>query len=356
MSLRAEIFEQPDVLRRLLTAQAGAAVEIAGEVARAGIDYVYLAARGTSDNAGRYAQYAWGALGRVPVALAAPSLFSVYRRPPRLSRALVVGISQSGQSPDVVAVLAEADRQGAPTLAITNDPASPLARAARFVLDTATGPERAVAATKTYTAELLAVALVAAALAPGERPDAERSAAELTRELERVPGWVEEMLAREDEVAAAAGLRRFREVDRCVVLGRGYDYATAWEWSLKLKELAYVAAEPYSPSDFQHGPVAMIEAGSQVLAVAARGAALDGTRDLLARLAGERGAELTVLSNDERTLALAATPLALPAELPEWLSPLVAIVPAQLFCLHLARARGCDVESPRGLSKVTRTV
>jgi glucosamine--fructose-6-phosphate aminotransferase (isomerizing) len=349
VSLRDEILEQPAVLRRLLAAQAGAADAIAAEVARAGVDYVYLAARGTSDNAGRYAQYAWGALGGVPVALAAPSLFSVYRRPPRLGRALAVGVSQSGQSPDIVAVLEEAARQGAPTLAITNDPASPLARAARFVLETATGPEEAVAATKTYTAQLLAIALLAAAMAP-----AGGLAGGLAGDLERVPGWIEEMLRREDEVAAAAG--RHRAVERAVVLGRGYDYATAWEWSLKLKELAYVAAEPYSPSDFQHGPVAMIEPGFPVLAIAARGAALDGTRDLLARLAGERGAELTVLSNDERTLALAATPLPLPAALPEWLSPLVAIVPAQLYCLHLARARGCDTEAPRGLRKVTRTL
>ncbi len=353
MSLRGEILEQPAVLRRLLAAQSGAAAAIAAEVARTGIDYVYLAARGTSDNAGRYAQYAWGALGGVPVALAAPSLFSVYRRPPRLGRALAVGVSQSGQSPDIVAVIEEAARQGAPTLAITNDPASPLARAARFVLDTATGPEDAVAATKTYTAQLLAIALLAAAMAPAGGLGGDL-AGELAGDLERVPGWIEEMLGREDDAAAAAG--RHRAVERAVVLGRGYDYATAWEWSLKLKELAYVAAEPYSPSDFQHGPVAMIEPGFPVLAIAARGAALDGTRDLLARLAGERGAELTVLSNDERTLALAATPLPLPADLPDWLSPLVAIVPAQLYCLHLARARGCDVEAPRGLRKVTRTL
>lgn len=353
MSLRDEIFEQPEVLRRLLTAQAVAVAAIADAVAREGVDFVYLAARGTSDNAGRYAQYAWGSLDRLPVALAAPSLFSVYRRPPRLRRALVVGVSQSGQSPDVVSVLTEASRQGAPTLAITNDPASPLARAARFVIDTATGPEKAVAATKTYTAELMAIAMLAAAMAD-DATKGTSGTESLAGQLERVPGWVEEALGLEAEVEAAAG--RHRALDRCVVLGRGYDYATAHEWSLKLKELAYVAAEPYSPSDFRHGPVALVDGGFPVLAIAARGAALAGTRELLATLAAERGAELLVLSNDEPTLALARTPLALPADLPEWLSPLVAIVPAQLFCYHLARAKGCDTEVPRGLSKVTRTV
>lgn len=350
MTLRAEIFEQPEVLRRLLGAQADAVAEIAEQVTREGVDYVYLAARGTSDNAGRYAQYVWGSVNRLPVALAAPSLFSVYHSPPRLARALVVGVSQSGQSPDVVSVLEGASRQGASTLAITNDPASPLAAAARFVVDTATGLEEAVAATKTYTAELMAIAMLAAAMAS----EASAGDGALAEQLERVPGWVEEALGLDEPVAAAAERRRI--LDRCVVLGRGYDYATAHEWSLKLKELAYVAAEPYSPSDFQHGPMALVGEGYPVFAVAARGPALEGTRELMASLARERGAELVAISNDERTLALAESPLALPADLAEWLSPLVAIVPAQLFCYHLARVKGCDTETPRGLTKVTRTV
>jgi glucosamine--fructose-6-phosphate aminotransferase (isomerizing) len=345
MSLRAEIFEQPAVLARLHERQGETVAEVAHAVRREGVGYVYLAARGSSDHAGVYALYAWGALLGLPVALAAPSLFSVYSRPPRLRGSLVVGISQSGQSPDIVAVLLEASRQGVPTLAITNDPGSPLAAAARFVIETCAGSEAAVAATKTYTAQLMAIAMLAAALADDPRFDGE---------LGRVPGWVEETLELDPAVEAIA--ERYRFMDQCVVLGRGFDYATAREWSLKLKELTYVGAEPYSPSDFRHGPVAIVESGFPVLATVARGPVLSGVRELLETLVTERGAELLAISNDEAVLALASRPLPLPASLPEWLCPLVSIVPAQLFCYHLARAKGHDTERPRGLTKVTRTV
>lgn len=345
LSLHAEILQQPEVLRGLLNSAADAVNAVARAVADGGIEHVYLAARGTSDNAGRYAKYVWGSLDRLPVALAAPSLFSVYRRPPRLRGALVVGISQSGQSPDIVSVLTEAARQGAATLAITNDAASPLAKAARYLIDTRAGREEAVAATKTYTAQLMAIALLGAAMAADD---------DLSAELERVPGWVEEALALEGRIESA--VERYRSMDRCVVLGRGYNYATAYEWSLKLEELTYVVAEPYSPSDFQHGPVAIVDRGFPVFATAVRGAVFEGTRELMATLREAREVELLALSNDDEALALAQTPLALPSDLVEWLSPLVAIVPAQLFCYHLARAKGCDTEVPRGLSKVTRTV
>jgi glucosamine--fructose-6-phosphate aminotransferase (isomerizing) len=278
------------------------------------------------------------------VALAAPSLFSVYRQPPCLRGALVVGISQSGQSPDIVAVLSEAGRQGALTLAITNDPASPLARASEFVLDLCAGPERAVAATKTYTAELMAIAMVSAAL------NEDRAAVEILR---AVPGLVEEALRSEEAVARAAG--RLSAMDQCVVLGRGYNFATAHEWSLKLKELAYVVAAPYSSADFLHGPIAMVEPGFPVLAVAPAGAAQRDMVALLLRLHHEHRADLLVISNDQEVLAGSQALLWLPMDLPEWISPMVSIVPAQLFCYHVTCAKGHDPEKPRGLSKVTLT-
>jgi len=344
MALYEEIREQPDVLRRLLAGQLGRAEEIARAIRARRPRFVYLAARGTSDNAGRYAQYVLGCFHALPVALATPSLFSLFGRPPDLHEALVIGISQSGQSPDIVRVVEHGARQGALTLAITNSPESPLARAAGQVFETCAGPELAVAATKTYTSQLFAVALLSASLADSE---------EHRRDLARVPAALEQALEREAAVRRVA--ERFRAMDRCVVLGRGFHFATAHEWALKLKELGHVAAEPYSPADFQHGPIAILERGFPVLAVAARGAAFDDTLALLARIGGRQDVELLVASDAEEALALGGAALPFDGDLPEWLTPIAAIVPAQLFCLHLARAKGLDEESPPGLSKVTRT-
>ncbi len=344
MGLREEIHEQPAVLQRLIEVGWVHIQEVARAVRQRDILYVFLAARGTSDNAGLYAKYLWGAQNRLPVALAAPSLFSVYHQPPYLSRSLVVCISQSGQSPDIVSVMQEGRRQGALTLAITNDSISPLALEAEWVLDVGAGEETAVAATKTYTAQLMTVALLSAAL--GE------SNSQLEA-LRVVPDLVQEVLAMDDLIQRA--VERYRYMHQCVVLGRGYNYATAFEWSLKLKELAYVVAEPYSSADFRHGPIAVVEPGFPVFAVAPQGAVYSDVLALLRFLAHDHQAELLVISNGPEALSLAHAPICLPAELLEWISPLVSIVPAQLLTYHLARAKGWDTETPRGLRKVTRT-
>lgn len=344
MGLRDEIFEQPAVLEGLLAGQAGAVARAAEAIRARGVTGVYLAARGTSEHAGIYGQYLLGAFGGLPVALAAPSLFTVYGRPPRLVGNLVVGVSQSGQSPDIVAVVEEGRRQGALTLAVTNDPTSPLARAAELTLEISAGAERAVAATKTYSGELMLFAMLAAALEGGAaRQD----------ELRLVPAAARAALAIEDEVAAAAA--RFQTMGHCVILGRGYHFATAMEWALKLKELTYVVADRYSTAEFQHGPVAMVEPGFPVLAVAPSDPGHAAVHALLAELARDKGAEVLALSDDEATLAAASVGLRLPAGVPAWLMPIVSILPAQLFCHHLALARGLDPMTPRGLRKVTLT-
>ncbi len=344
MSLRSEIFEQPAVLERLLQAQQASIREIARAVERADVRSIFVAARGSSDHAAFYGKYLWGAMNRLPVALATPSLFTIYESPPRLTGSLVVGISQSGRSPDIVGVVAEGRRQGALTLAITNDPSSPLAEQAEMVLDTMAGPELAVAATKTYTAQLLSIAMLAAALADDPKLD---------EALESLPQLVRQVLELDAAIESAA--QRYRYMSQCVVLGRGYNYATAYEWSLKLKELTYVVAEPYSSADFQHGPVAIVSQGFPILAVVPGGAVFEHVMSLLTSLVREHRVELLAISNEPAALELAHTPLRLPTELPEWLSPLVSIVPAQLFCYHLTRAMGFDTEAPRGLAKVTRT-
>jgi glucosamine--fructose-6-phosphate aminotransferase (isomerizing) len=344
MSMRTELGESPDVVERLLDRAAEPVARVAKAVTERGIDVAVIAARGTSDHAAVYAQYVLGARNGLIVAAATPSLSSLYEAPPRLGSALVLGISQSGRSPDVVSVLTDARRAGALTVAVTNDPESELASAADAVIDLGAGPERAVAATKTYVAEIAVMAMLSSALSERAGDGAASS------ELRSVPGAMRRALDRE---ALVAGFARDRAaIAECVVLARGFQYATAREWALKLKELTGVLADPYSGADFQHGPIALVDDGSPVLAVATTGPALAGMVELLERLAG-RGAELLVLSDDPVALRLGAG-VPLPT-LPEWLSPLAAIIPAQLFAYHLAIARGMDPEAPRHLTKVTRT-
>lgn len=348
MKLLEEIQEQPRVLQQWLESKWEQAAQIADVIRakqQAGeIDFVLLAARGTSDHAGVYAQYLWGARNGLPVALAAPSLYSLYGHGPRVKHALVVGISQSGQSPDVVGVIEAGRAQGALTLAITNAPDSPLAQRADFSLDIGAGQEKSIAATKTYTAELLALAALSVAL---------EGDADAHNALLQIPDAVARAVALQPAVQEIA--REYRALQECIVLGRGYNYASALEWALKLKELCYVLADPYSVADFQHGPVAVVEPGFPVLAIAPRGAALREILPFLEHLRADLNARLLVISDDDDALRLGNASLHLPADVPEWLSPLVSIIPAQLFCYHLALAKGLDAESPRGLRKVTLT-
>ena len=351
MTLHHEIAEQPERAADLLARGSDTVTGIAAALAGRPIDLVLIAARGSSDHAAIYAQYLFGALHRIPVALAAPALTSVYGVEPRMEHALVIGISQSGRSPDVVGVLESARRQGAPTVAITNDPASALAAAADHVIDVAAGPERATAATKTYSLSLLAVAMLVAALEGGTGFGGDVAARSTA--LRELPDAMRDALRLEAVAEAVAGQRA--GIDQCIVLGRGFEYATAREWALKLKELAQVAADPYSAADFQHGPLALIEPGYPILAVAPTGATLDGMRELLARLREQHGVDLLVISDDAETCALGSTALRTPAAPADWLSPIVSVIPAQLFAYHVTRARGLDTEQPRWISKVTLT-
>jgi glutamine---fructose-6-phosphate transaminase (isomerizing) len=343
-TLERELREQPEALQRLLDAEAGAPARMARLAGR--VHSVLIAARGSSDNAARYAQYLLGVHHGLPVALAAPSILTVYGREPRLRDTLVLGVSQSGRSPDVVAVLDAARRQGQPTLALTNDPASPLAAVADEILPLHTGPERAVAATKTYVASLAALALVSAAL----EPEAERR--RRLDALRAVPGAVAASI--DGAFARGDRLARYRAMDRCMVVGRGFNYATAFEIALKLKELTGIIAEPYSPADLVHGPVAAVGAGFPVLLLAPDEPSLAGIRDVVPPLAA-RGADLLIVSGDPALLAQARTPLPLDHQPAPWLTPLVAVVPGQVLALRLCLERGADPDNPPGLTKVTET-
>ena len=338
-----EIGQQPDVMRGLLALQRGAIEDLAAEIRRREVSQVLIAARGSSDNAATYAKYLFGMANGLPVALAAPSMYTLYHSTPRLRDTLVIGVSQSGMSPDIVAVIDDARQQGMLTVAVTNDENSRLARASERVIGLLSGEERSVAATKTYTAELLVLAMLSTALGD----DAGR-----WDQLALLPSAVEATLTLTDAIQSQA--ERYRAIDACAVIGRGYNYATSFEAALKIKELTYTSANPYSSADFLHGPIAVIGSGYPVMLCAPRGVVIGDMR-AMAETVRERGGELLVISDDEGLLAQAHTAIPLPESVDEWLSPMTTIVPAQVFAGFLAQCKGLDPQRPRGLKKVTET-
>jgi glucosamine--fructose-6-phosphate aminotransferase (isomerizing) len=341
--LERELREQPTALERLFATQRESAERIASLFRRDDVGYVLIASRGSSSNAARYAQYVLGRAHRVPVAFATPSLYTLYGQPPRLDGALVLGISQSGRSPDVKEVLEEAKRQGRPTVAITNDVASPLAAVADEVLSLEAGEELAVAATKTYLNSLGAIALLFAVSTSDEGA---------LHELERMPAHVALQIERSWDDAQR--LDRLGELQGGTVVARGVNFATAHETALKIRELSGLLFEAYSAADLMHGPIAAVGTGWPVVAIAPRGPAFESMATAVDALK-ERGARLIVVSDDDRALAKADAALPLWSRVPEWLSPLVAVVPGQLAARRLAQLRGVDLDSPLGLHKVTLT-
>jgi glucosamine--fructose-6-phosphate aminotransferase (isomerizing) len=273
---------------------------------------------------------------------ATPSLYTIYEQPPRLAGAAVIGISQSGASPDVVAVLAEARRQGRPTVALTNVADSPLAREADAVLPLEAGDERAVAATKTYINSLGAIALLFAAT---DGPVAEA-------ELEQMPDVLRQQIELSLETSPA--LDEYADAVGATVVARGVNYGTAFEIALKIRELSGLVVEAYSPADLMHGPIAAIRPGWPVIVVAPTGPARPSVEDLVLPLR-VRGARVMAVSDVSAVLRRAQTRLPLVPRVPEWLSPLTAVIPGQLTALRLAQLRGLDIDHPAGLNKVTLT-
>ena len=339
--MAAEIVEQPDVWRRLLSEGRAQFDAVAQRVAAFDPAMVLFVARGTSDHAALYGKYLTEILGQRPAGLFSPSTMTAYGARPALDRVLMVGISQSGGSPDLVHSLEMGRKQGALTLAITNQPGSPLARAAELEIDVVAGPERAVAATKSYTAQLLALYLTIDRLRGGDGSRAEA-----------LPALAEQVLAGD---AAVRGLaQRYRFASRLVTTARGYSYATAREAALKLMETSYLGAQAFSGADLLHGPLAMIDPQVPVLAVVAEGVGGDAMQQVLPRLA-EVGADICCVGSPA-AVAAASTGVVLPGGIGEELSPLLEIIPFQQLALHLAVSRGGDPDAPRGLQKVTQTL
>jgi len=335
-----EIREQPEVLGRVLDEGWEEVRTAARELRSRGFRSAMLAARGTSDNAALYAKYLFEVILGIPTALASPSTFTLYESEMDLDGVLVVGISQSGESKDVLETVRRSAELGASTLSVTNDEGSALADAAEFHFFLRAGREESVAATKTYTAELLVLYLLVEALNGGGKPSAAaKSLPEQAREVLE-GGW--------------EGTARYRYADHLVVTSRGYNLATAQEAALKLMETTYVVAEAFSAADLRHGPIAMIGQDFPVIAIVPPGKARPGMGSLVENL-WERGAEVAVISDDEALSGRAGVGFVVPISCPEELSPVLYAAPSQMLAHDLACLKRLDPDAPRGLNKVTET-
>lgn len=339
----AEIAQQPDVIARTIEREGPRIAAYAAHLQARPPRMIVMVARGSSDNAALFGRYLIEMSTGIPVSMAAPSIHTLYRRRLDLRDTLVIGVSQSGEGVDINMVLESARKSGASTLAITNEAKSTMAGLADETFVIQAGRERSVAATKTYTGQLLLFHLLAKSLSP--------SLAQL--EVERLPELAAQSLTLQPEIAAL--VERYAYLDRCVVVGRGLQYANAYEFSIKLMETCYIVAERFSGADFLHGPIALVEPRFPVFVLAQPGPTLKGSRELLTRLKG-LGAETLVVSSEESICKLATRAIRIPSKIEETLTAIPYIIPAQLFAGLLAATRGLSPDQPRSLTKVTRTV
>ncbi|MBI5882611.1 MAG: SIS domain-containing protein [Elusimicrobia bacterium] len=330
----SEILEQPEAVARVIERGRKDAWEIGRRLRSKGAAFAMLAARGSSDHAAILGKYALGVHLGIPAGLAAPSIATLYKSRLKLRGAAVIGVSQSGRSPDIVEFLEASSRAGAFTVAVTNDPSSPLARAADHALFLHAGEERSIAATKTFTTQVACLYLLAAGWAGGRRGQ------ELLAGLCAAPEALRRALA--DGPAIEASMKPLKRLERCVVVGRGFPFPAALETALKLKETAGVFAEGASAADFLHGPIAM--AGPQA------GAAFR------ALLLLSRGPGKDSIKRVERRLKAAGVSSLRfgPDPVPDWISPFPLAVRGQLAALRLSLAKGLDPDHPSGLRKITR--
>ncbi len=336
-----EICEQPDVLERTINAEAETATRIGDFIRSKDIDVIVLVARGSSDNAALFGRYLLEVTTGIPVSLSAPSVFTLYNARLRLKRALVIGVSQSGEGDDINFVLQRAKDSGAFTVAITNEAESTMAGIADETMRIHAGRERSVAATKTYTGQMLLFYMLANAIGD-------------TRiDYRKIPEFAERALKLNSEIKQIA--ERYAFMENCVVVGRGYNYGNSYELALKLMETCYVVAERFSSADFFHGPLAIIERRFPVILFGPTGVTQQGSVELLKRLS-DLNADCFSITNDEKIASVSTQSISLSPEIDEILSPIPFIIPAQLLAAHLAEVKGLDPDAPRSLSKVTKTM
>ena len=352
--MRDEICQQPAAIERTLTAEWSRAEKLRRQLGQGSIRFIVLAARGTSDNAAQFGRYLLEICTGIPVSLAAPSVFTLYQSRLSLRDAVVVAISQSGESTDTNLVLEQAKSAGAFTVGITNESESTLARLAELTLLVRAGKEKSVAATKTYTGQLACFYLLAYALG-----------AQIKREdLQRIPEWTEAALRLEDEIRSRA--ERYCFMQHAVCVGRGLNYSNSFEFALKLMETCYVVAERFSSADLLHGPIAMLEASFPAFLFCPPGVTWKPMCELIEKLQSIKAETLLITDRSNKFATgrngmqgAMTIPAALgrKSTLPEDLyTPIPYIIPAQLFAASLAEVKGLDPDRPRTLSKVTRTL
>lgn len=336
-----EIAEQPEVLERTINAEREKLTKIGDFLRQKDIDLIVLVARGSSDNAALFGRYLLEVTTGIPVSLSAPSVFTLYNAKLRLKRAVVIGVSQSGEGDDINHMLDSAKASGAFTIAITNESASTMAKLTDETLLIHAGREKSVAATKTYTGQMLHFYLLASAI--GDK----------RLDYYKIPEYTSKALELRDEVKEVA--QRFAFMENCVVVGRGMNYGNSYELALKLMETCYVVAERFSSADFFHGPLAIVERRFPVIMFGPTGVTKKSNIDLLDRL-HELNADCLSITNDDEIAKLSSRSLRLPTDIDEFLSPIPFIVPAQLFAAYLSEAKGLDPDAPRSLAKVTKTL
>jgi glucosamine--fructose-6-phosphate aminotransferase (isomerizing) len=338
-----EIAEQPAALARTIQAEREKISKLATFLKSREIDLIVIVARGSSDNAALFGRYLLEITTGIPVSLSAPSVHTLYGAKLKLNRALVIGVSQSGEGEDINQVLNNARECGAYTVGITNEPSSSMTGFVHETLLMHGGKERSVAATKTFTGQMMLFYMLAAALSDHKPPWS----------YEPIPDFAAKAL--EQRPAILELVQRYVFMENCVVVGRGLAYANAYEMALKLMETCYVVAERFSSADFLHGPVAMVERHFPVFLFAPPGVMLAGVKDLILRLR-ELHAETLAITSDLEAAGNCTRSVVMPKEIDEFLAPIPYIIPAQLFAALLADAKGLDADQPRSLSKVTRTL
>jgi len=337
-----EIKEQPTMLEKTINAETKKLDKIGRFLKDRDVQLIVLVARGSSDNAALFARYLLETRCGIPVSLSAPSVHTLYKSELRLDKALVVGVSQSGEGSDINEVLLRARKSGAFTLGITNNGKSEITRSADETLLIHAGKERSVAATKTYTGQMLHFYLLANSMRTGGK----------RLEIERIPSYAAKALEREAQIKAAA--ERYTFMENCVVVGRGLNYGNSFELALKLMETCYVVAERFSSADFLHGPLALVERRFPVILFGPKGVTRKSNLDLLRRLT-ILGADSMSITNDPAISRVSSRTIEMDTKIDEFLSPIPFVIPAQLFAAHLSQSKGLDPDNPRSLSKITRT-
>ncbi len=336
-----EILEQPDALSRTIEGEREKVVRIGDFIRQRDIDLIVLVARGSSDNAALFGRYLLEITTGIPVSLSAPSVVTLYNAKLRLKRALVIGVSQSGEGFDINLVLEQAKASGAFTIGITNEPASTMARIADETLVIHAGRERSVAATKTYTGQMLHFYMLASAI--GDK----------RINYHQIPDLAGKALELKDEVEEM--VQRYAFMENCVVVGRGMNYGNSYELALKLMETCYVVAERFSSADFFHGPLAIVERRFPVILFGPAGVTESSNVELLHRLK-ELHADCLSITNSKEIASLSSRCIQFPEAIDENLTPIPFVIPAQMFAAFLSAAKGLDPDAPRSLTKVTKTI